>query len=229
MAIKLNSYILTDELKDVMRNKLHDIREKNWGKNQEDKTEGGFTFCSKSDNIINAKGDHIGDNSKVKLNPDLCDKDEKFLGGYHTHPGDSSPSTTDLSHCGIQKIVCIGGENDDKIKCHIWKQKQISRYDAVTIYKDLKNEKWPTNPEYKINANCMDIMSTLGGEEDELIKRSKVIDDVISYFRIMGKPLHIDLKNKITAKTKIVDTEVNIFRKKLENESKKYYNEVEIK
>jgi hypothetical protein len=54
MVIKLNSYILTDELKNVMRNKLHDIREKNLGKNPEDKTEFGFTFCSKSDNIINA-------------------------------------------------------------------------------------------------------------------------------------------------------------------------------
>lgn len=202
MAIRLNNYILTDELKEVMRNKLYETRE--------EKRETGFTLCSKPDNIINARGDHIGDPNKIKIDPEVCNKDERFLGGYHTHPrGDSSPSVTDLSHCGVHKIVCVGGDIDDKIKCQLWKQKQISKGEVLTIAKDLKNKKRPINPEYKINFDCLNIMSILGRKEDNLVKMDKDIDKIKSYLPILNKPLSKDLQNKLINAIKVRDIYAN--------------------
>jgi proteasome lid subunit RPN8/RPN11 len=124
MTTRLNSYILTDTVKEKMENTLHDTKEE----------ENGFTLCSESDNIIIPKGDYTGGSNKINIYPEIC-KDKKFVGGYHTHPrDDSSPSIADLSHCGVHKIVCIGGDKDNKIKCQIWKQNQVSKKDMIDIY-----------------------------------------------------------------------------------------------
>jgi len=50
MATILNSYILTDAVKENMENMLYDTKEE----------ERGFTLCSESDNIIIPKGDYTG-------------------------------------------------------------------------------------------------------------------------------------------------------------------------
>lgn len=221
MTRKLNSYILTDELKEVMRKRLYETRD--------EKREKGFTLCSKLNNVISARGDHKGDQNKIKIDPEVCYKDEKFLGGYHTHlRGDSNPSITDLSHCGVHKIVCIGGVKDDEIKCQIWKQKQISKEDALIIAKDLKNNKQPTK-EYKINYDCQNNMSILAEKEDILVGMDKNIDNIKSFLSILNKPLSIDLQNKVIFAVNVRDTYANKLKEEIKNESQKYYNEVEIK
>jgi len=97
MITKLNSYILTDEVKDAMRNKLYKTQQE----------ELGFTLCSKSDNIIMPGRDLVGDSRKIEIDPGACKEDEKFLGGYHTHPEtDSRASAEDLYHCGKFKVIC---------------------------------------------------------------------------------------------------------------------------
>ena len=96
METKLNSYILTEELKKKMRDILH--------KSQQVKIEIGFTLCSKPDNIIRSREDRIGDSREIEISPRVCEKDEKFLGGYHTHPKvDSNASARDLRYCGMAK------------------------------------------------------------------------------------------------------------------------------
>lgn len=88
METKLNSYILTEELKKKMRDTLHNT--------QQVKVEMGFTLCSKPDNIIRSRGYRIGDSREIEISPRVCEKYEKFLGGYHTHPKvDSSASARD--------------------------------------------------------------------------------------------------------------------------------------
>lgn len=57
--IKLNSYILSDNIKDEMRHKLD--------KTRQDKVELGFTLCTNSDNIIRSRGDHIGNSDKISI------------------------------------------------------------------------------------------------------------------------------------------------------------------
>lgn len=107
--IKLNGYTLPDKVKKKMRYTLH--------KTQQSKVEMGFTLCSKPDNIIRARGDCIGSSCKMVIDSKKCEKDEKFLGGYHTHPGeDSHASAEDLRYCGIFKIICTGGQTDNKIR-----------------------------------------------------------------------------------------------------------------
>lgn len=39
----------------------------------------------------------------------------------------SYASANDLVHWGTNKMVCIGGDIDNKIKCYVWKGKVIVR------------------------------------------------------------------------------------------------------
>lgn len=223
MTTRLNSYVLADKVKKKMKGKLYDSRQT--------KEEMGFTLCSKSDNIIRARGDHKGDSRKIKIDPGACNTDEKFLGGYHTHPGgDSSASIIDLSHCGLHKIICIGGDKDDRIKCQIWKQKQISKEDVLIIAEDIKNnKKQPTNPEHKVNLDCINVMSILKDEEDNLEKMDKDIDKMKSFIPIIKKFGYTTIQDKIIAAVEARDMYNNRLKEEIKNELKKYYNEVEIK
>ena len=55
-------------------------------KTHQAKKELGFTLCSKPDNIIIASEDITGTSDGMLVDPRMCKKDERFLGGYHTHP-----------------------------------------------------------------------------------------------------------------------------------------------
>ncbi len=221
MVTRLNSYILPDDVENNMKERLHKTRQ----------NELGFTLCSNQNNIITANGYREGKSDRIEIDIEACDKDEKFLGGYHTHPkGNSLASAEDLAHCGAFKAICIGGVKDDGIRCQIWKQKQISKEDGLIIAKDIKdNKKQPTNKEHKTNFNCANIMSILAKKEDILVGMDKDIDNIKSFLSIINKPLSTDLQNTIITAGESRDTYANKLKEEIENESKKYYNEVKIK
>lgn len=64
METKLNSHILTEELKKKMRDTLY--------KTKQTKVEMGFTLCSKQDNIIRSRGYNIGNSHEIEINPRSC-------------------------------------------------------------------------------------------------------------------------------------------------------------
>lgn len=221
MVTRLNGYILPDNVENKMKEKLYKTRQ----------DELGFTLCSNQDNIITAKGERKGKSDRIEIDTEACKKDERFLGGYHTHPrGDSHASAEDLAHCGAFKAICTGGVKDNKIKCQIWKQKQISKEDGLIIAKDIKDDKkQPTNKEHKTSFNCANIMSILAKKEDILVGMDKDIDNIKSFLSILDKPLSIDLQNITILAGESRDTYANKLEEEIKNESKKYYNEVEIK
>ncbi len=146
---KLNGYTLPDELKKKMRDILY--------KTQHTKKEMGFTLCSKPDNIIRARGDHIGSSYKMVIDSRMCEKDEKFLGGYHTHFGqDSNASAEDLRYCGIFKITCTGGQ--------IYEQPSVDEYNKM-IYDNNKGITKFENPKYQSNFDCIRTIGSLFSDE----------------------------------------------------------------
>ena len=106
METKLNGYVLREELKKKMRDVLYKTQQE----------ELGFTLCSKPDNVIVPRGFHVGSSHEIEINPRSCEKDEKYLGGYHTHPGTDSQASARVTHndCSPDKNVnVIIGNNDN--------------------------------------------------------------------------------------------------------------------
>ncbi len=224
--VKLNGYILSDRIKNEMINKLYETRQDK----RQDRKELGSTFCTKSDNIIISRGNHIGNSNNVVIDPNVCDKDEKFLGGYHTHPKvDSNASAGDLIHCGTHKIVCIGGETDNRIKCYTWKYVQLSIEDKYKMVDEYKSGH--KSYKYQETFDCINNIGPLYREENDLKKLDKELERIESDLSDLEKngvtinPTAMMQHNMV----KIVrDRRVNILIKDIEHKSKKYYNEVEI-
>lgn len=229
METKLNGYILREKLKEKMRDTLR--------KTQQSKVELGFSLCSKSDNIIRARGYYIGSRDEIEIDPRACKEDEKYLGAYHTHPRDDSrASARDLRFCGLAKMICTGGNFDSKIRCYTWKYEQPSPMEINKIADDInKDTISPENLKFKQNFDCLYSIGSLYSEERKIKEKlDKDLDEKDS--RIL------DLKNSGASESKIMelveeyiyktltrDSYVDTLKKEIENESKKYYEDIEIK
>jgi hypothetical protein len=118
MSTKLNSYTLPDETIDSMKYIL--------SKSVQESSEFGFTLCSDQKNNLHARDICAGEACTVNIEG-KCDKEEKFAGTYHTHPASHSfASTGDLIHCGVVPNICIGGKEDNKMRCYTWKHNHIT-------------------------------------------------------------------------------------------------------
>lgn len=215
--IKLNSYILSDDIKDEMRNKLN--------KTRQDKVELGFTLCANSDNIIRSRGNPTGTSNKIEIDPRACKGDEKFLGGYHTHPkSDSYPSAEDLIHCGIHKITCTGGI-DDKIRCDTWKYAQLSSEDKYKMINGYRSGY--KNPKYQQTFDCISDFEPLYREE----KYIKSLDDHLEELEssMAGVTVSPSIMMQRSFVKTIRDRHTSILIEGIKNKSEKYYNEIEIK
>ena len=84
MVAKLNSYTLTDDSIDTMRNALYISRDI--------KKEIGITMCSRQDNFITLRGWHVGKKTSVPIMR-KCNEGEEYVGYYHTHPIATSKAT----------------------------------------------------------------------------------------------------------------------------------------
>lgn len=228
--IKLNGYTLPERVKARMILKLLETQQK----------ELGFALCSKPDNIIVESQDVEGTSDGIVIGPSTCKNDKKFLGLYHTHPsGDSRASAIDLARCGKSKIICMGGKIDGKIRCNIWKYEQLSQEDIDNMDKLSKGiKKSATKSEisrYQQSSNCANVMGPLAFEEEcvkkidkDTYKKSSNISVLKNKYGVSEneiKEAENDLRSDIIKR----DMLANKVNKEIENESKKYYNEVEIK
>jgi hypothetical protein len=171
MTIKLNSFILSDNIIDKMKKDLDETKIEN--------REIGFIFClNLTDNILIDRGHCKGDGCKIVAHP-FCKADEKFVGGYHTHPGNiSEPSIPDMVEMYRQKFECIGGGSDDKIKCyvrkdryvHYQKMKQLSNYNQ-SLVKSLE-EKLHTLRGYGLTEEYRQKFSEMQKIREELMKHN---------------------------------------------------------
>lgn len=229
MKTKLNGYSLPEELKKKMRDTLHNT--------QQTKLEMGFTLCSKSDNIIMSRGYHIGSSYEIEINPRSCEKDEKYLGGYHTHPSDDShASARDLRYCGMTKMTCIGGHTDNKIRCYTWKHEQPSPGELNKIVDDIsKGMISPENFKYQSHFDCLYSMDILHSKEMEIREKvdkelNKMRSDLLTLHRSGVSENKIEnAAHKLINETLKRDEHANKLKEEIENESKKYYNDIEIK
>ncbi len=129
MSININSFILTDNMIELMKEKLKKTESLN--------RELGFNLC-KVDESNELKDDThcIGSDCRITLET-VC-KIGKKVGLYHTHPrnggeGTSNPSIADLQNGYFYGMNCIGGIVDQKIRCYIRKDKVMNPKDYKTI------------------------------------------------------------------------------------------------
>lgn len=225
--IKLNDYTLSERVKAKMIITLF--------KTHQDKEELGFTLCSNPDNVITASEGLTGTSDGLIIDPRMCKKDEKFLGGYHTHPTeDSHASAEDLHYCGILKIVCAGGKTDNKIRCNIWKHERQSTEEYNKMVYDIrKGVTKYENPKYQPNFDCIRDIGPLFldekriKEKDKDLKKKKL--DVLALDRTdVSEREIIEAGTDLLNDTIKRDIRYNTLKKQIENESKKYYTEVEI-
>ncbi len=114
MTTKLNSFILPDNVIEKMRDQLN--------KTIDTKEEYGFTLCTEHNRKTIIDRRHCkGNECKINISRE-CDKKEKFVGAYHTHPyNPSTMSAGDMISSCKYDVNCIGGEGDNKIRCFIRK------------------------------------------------------------------------------------------------------------
>jgi len=210
MVAKLNSYTLSDNSIDTMRNALD--------RSRHIKKEIGSTMCSRQDNVIMLRGEHEGEDRSAPLKRQ-CDKGEEYVGHYHTHPINTSKATgIDLAKCGDSKIICVGGISEqrqqgqitDNASCYIWKDKVISVQEGEQILTDvLKGRKEPRNPEHRQHFNCSNTIGRYGYKELELINEQESLA-----FAPMRK---LSIKKELGDLEILVDKEVD-----------NYYNKIDI-
>lgn len=217
--IKLNDHILSDDVKNDMRDILDKTSEE----------EIGFVLCSK-DNIIMKGGHFIGSPNEMIIDSRMCKKNEKFLGAYHTHPKDDSrPSARDLRYCGIFKNMCTGGKDDNKIRCHTWRygQPSVDEYNKM-IYDISEGKIESENPIHKPNFDCINDILPLYLEEERMKKVDKDLKERELHLPSLTSEKIIKEGSKLLEDTIKRDIYANILKKETENRSKKYYNEIEI-
>lgn len=115
MPKNLNSFILSDNIIDIMKQKLKKTRDIN--------RELGFNLCQiEGSNELKDDTHCIGDECHLPL-AKTCKVGTK-VGTFHTHPGqDSTPSLPDLWGGYYHGVECVGGVTDQKIACYVRKDK----------------------------------------------------------------------------------------------------------
>lgn len=212
MVTRLNSYTLSDDSIETMRNALYRSRHV--------KKEIGLTMCSRQDNVITLRGEHEEEARKISIKRQ-CNEGEEYVGYYHTHPGSTSKATSvDLRLCGTSKILCVGGKAEqkgqgrqikDNVRCYTWKDKAISVHEGEQLFADVhKGRKEPRNPEYKAHFNCLNTIGRYAEGQEKLESELESIE-----FAPMRK---LSIMSKFQELSVLVDKEVD-----------KYYNTTEIK
>jgi hypothetical protein len=175
MSTKLNSYNLSDKIIDLMKSLL----------SRSESSEFGFTLCSDQNNNLHARNICSGKACEVNIEG-KCDKEEKFAGTYHTHPTSYSlASVADLIHCGIVPNICIGGKEDNKIRCYTWKHNHISveKYNELAYTYNIGNKKIEDHLHEK-NFECMKEFGPIIHIEKIVRKDDKKIDMLFSLIRM---------------------------------------------
>lgn len=110
MVTMANSFVIPDEVVNMMRKKVEETKEKS--------VELGFGLCRLPNNVIKTGEECIGD--KCTLLPKETCVTGSYVGEFHTHPtASTNPSIADLLHAYRNEAICVGSAPEDKIKCFI--------------------------------------------------------------------------------------------------------------
>lgn len=127
MSAKLNSFILSDNIIEKMKDKIEETRLK--------KIETGFSLCTeikdirdKDDGTLKIGNECQGTECRISRPMQRCKEKEKYRGLFHTHPsGEIRPSISDILSMYEDGIGCIGIAKDNTkviIRCSIRKDKK---------------------------------------------------------------------------------------------------------
>lgn len=135
MSVKLNSFVLSDNIikkMDIQLNKTRDIG-----------IEHGFNLCKDNDNIT-VKDECTGTTCEIKIMRECSNQEiTPKIGDYHTHPrGTSEMSIMDMKRACLFDIKCIGAAANNSIKCFIRKkvkypEKCSKEMDAIIKKRDV--------------------------------------------------------------------------------------------
>ncbi len=113
MSVKLNSFILPDNIIKKMEEQIE--------KTRNTKIEQGFNLCEHNGNIIE-KDECTGDTCEIRIKSECSNQDiTPKVGDFHTHPrGGSKMSLADLKNACHHDLKCIGSI-DNSIICFVKK------------------------------------------------------------------------------------------------------------
>ncbi len=152
MSIRLNSYVLPEDVVEKMRLKIEETRQKN--------IELGFGLCRmKYVNTLKPGEECSGNECSIKQMPEC--QTGLYVGGYHTHPvGTAEPSIADLKNAYINDVECVGSTKDNDIRCfvRIGHRKPDDEKDIISKYKEVEENlpKTITGEQYQIWKNARD-------------------------------------------------------------------------
>lgn len=142
MVAEFNSFILSDQIIEKMRNKMKETREK--------RKELGFGLCksyNKSDNILTDGKECEGGVCSLGLTKGCKNINQILIGHFHTHPtATSSLSIIDMVTGCQENIECVGSVRFNDIKCFVRKTDKNScfnetRPEEIKLDKILKEKK----------------------------------------------------------------------------------------
>ncbi len=152
MPIKLNSYVLPEDVVEKMKIKIEETKQKN--------IELGFGLCRmKYVNTLKPGNECSGNECSITQMPEC--QTGLYVGGYHTHPtGTAEPSIADLKNAYINDVECIGSPLGDNIKCFVRLgiRKSQDEKDIISKHKEIE-EPLPmvlNSEQYQIWKNARD-------------------------------------------------------------------------
>lgn len=222
MPIKLNGYSILDETINQMKTIINRSKQIN--------SELGFALCADHEDNLRARNICTGKSCHIEIES-KCDKKEKFVGTYHTHPA-APPiaSANDLTKCGITRNICIGGA-DNRTVCYTWKHEHMTTDKYNDFIKVLTEGVEKINdPVYEKNFECIkdfgqpsyverimpEINKTIEKQHQELamLKKEKAPKHIIEEAEKIINT-NLDYRSKITLETLI----------KIAESTPKYYKE----
>ena len=132
MVIKLNSYVLPEDVIIKMKLKIEETKQKN--------IELGFGLCRmKYVNTLKLGNECSGDKCSITQTPEC--PTGLYVGGYHTHPeGAAEPSIADLKNAYLNDVECVGSPEENAIRCfiRIGNRKPEDEKDIISRFKEIE-------------------------------------------------------------------------------------------
>jgi len=124
--------------------------------------ERGFVLCKRHDGLITYGKSHIGNIGEVKNGAffqkvrvrNKCDKNEDFIGDYHTHTNKSDASIADLTSAFVYDVLRCVGSKPDNINCFRRKAETRDMSEEENVeheYKEVLSKIRKINTMYKSN------------------------------------------------------------------------------
>lgn len=209
---KINTFTLSENVINLMKEQLENSRKSN--------LEFGLTMCANKENIIEAKN-IVRRTEKEVFIESFCPPKFKSVGTYHTHPYTiSRASAGDLLNTCDHVADCIGGTDDNKIKCYI-RKKEIDPIDCAKEFSELRSS------ELDLRKRDEDISS----KEKLLLKERERLSTIIP----RSRKIDIELR-EINKKIKEYNVNIRQFNKDMDSHDQillrvqnKYFDEMEIK